>query len=166
MTITNRNTVSIVIVLLCGIALWIIPGQVEDGETSFATGAALLPDLAVSLILIFTLLDLLISFGKSVQSAANRKMAVAGDIALKGAQFSGVVIVAGVMALYAFVLLHLGYLVSSTLLLAFLMTCTGARHFSKLAVITVAAVCVLYLGMRYGFGVHLPVLPDLTVLKG
>lgn len=166
MTITNRNRALIIVVLLCGIALWIIPSQVEDGETSFAAGAALLPDIAVSLILIFAIVDLSISLLRSARSPVGREAAAADDVSMGGAQVWGVVIVAGAMALYALVLPYLGYLVSSVLLLAFLMKCTGARHFGKLAGITVVTVIILYIGMRYGFGVRLQALPDLALLKG
>lgn len=168
--ITNRQIASIVVVLLCGAALWIIPSQVEDGETAFATGASLLPDVAVSLILIFALSDLVLSIARSVGSSDRRNADGAGDVALKGPQLAGLATVAGAMTLYALVLPALGYLLSSTLLLALLMFCTGGRRPLILIAVTLGAVFVLYLGMTYGFRINLQAFPnpgpDFTWLKG
>ena len=166
MIITNKNTISIVIVLFCVGALWIIPLQIEDGETAFATGATMLPDLAVSLILLFTLTDLLHSLVKAIRSTAGREEALANDVPLKGPQFLGLTLVAGAMSIYAFVLPEWGYLVSSMLLLAFLMKCTGARSLTKLVAVTAVVVLGLYLCMKYGFGVHVKALPNLAGLGG
>lgn len=168
--ITNRQIASIVVALLCAAALWIIPSQVEDGEPGFATGASLLPDVAVSLILIFALSDLVLSLARSRRSVNQHDAEGPEDVALGGAQFSGMLSVAGAMTLYALVLPVLGYLLSSTLLLAGLMVCTGGRRPVTLIAVTAGAVFVLYLGMTYGFRIHLQALPDLaaasTWLKG
>jgi len=159
---TNRQVVSVVIVMLCGVALWIIPAEVDDGQTSFASGAALLPDLAVSLILFFVLLDLVISFARRISMTK----VLEADVVIKRAQILGLLTVVGAMTVYAIALLLLGYLVASGLLLIFLMFCTGGRNIALIVVISVMAVAVLYLGMRYGFGIHLPALPNFTELKG
>ncbi|WP_282606215.1 tripartite tricarboxylate transporter TctB family protein [Pelagibius sp. Alg239-R121] len=166
MNTTNRNKVSIAVLLLCGSALWIIPSQIEDGETSFAAGAALLPDVAVSLILFLTLLELIHSLVKTARSVAGREQALANDVPLKNAQVLAVVFVTGAMSIYAFVLPVAGYLLSSTLLLGFLMLCTGAPRSRQVIAVTFAIVLILYLGMKFGFGVNIKALPDLAFLGG
>lgn len=158
--ITNRQIASMVVALLCGAALWVIPSQVEDGEPAFATGASLLPDVAVSLILIFALSDLMLSLARSRRPANRSRAENVEDVALGGAQFTGLLSVTAAMTVYALVLPVLGYLLSSTLLLAGLMLCTGGRRPFTLIAVTAGAVFILYLGMTYGFRIHLQALPD------
>lgn len=154
-----------VVALLCGAALWIIPSQVEDGEPAFATGASLLPDVAVSLILIFALSDLVLSFARSRRTVNGPNTETVEDVTLAGPQFAGLLSVTTAMTVYALVLPVLGYLLSSTLLLAGLMLCTGGRRPITLIAVTASAVFSLYLGMKYGFRIHLQALPDLAAFQ-
>ncbi len=161
---TNRQIISIVILLLCGVAFYAIPTQTEDGENAFLSGASLLPDLAVSLIFVFTVLELAFSLLPHRRSpadaaiSADRKKA---DVVVGRNQFNGVIIVAGLLAVYAFFMLQAGYVVSSALLLTTLMVCAGGRRPVLIVSIAIILSTILFVGLRFGFGTNINALPVL-----
>ena len=159
---TNRQLVSVVILLLCGMAFYTIPLQTEDGEDAFLTGASLLPDLAVSLIFVFTALDLASSIftrRHSPTGVCDNEENNSADVVIGSNQLMGVVIVAGLLALYAFRMLQIGYVVSSALLLASLMFCAGGRHPILMTSVAIVVATILFTGLRFGFGTNINAFP-------
>ena len=164
---TNRQILSVVILLFCGVAFYAIPLQTEDGENAFLSGASLLPDLAVSLIFVFTVLELALSFLPRRRSptdvapvtdskATDSKTA---DVTIGRSQIMGVVIVASLLAIYAFAMLKAGYVVSSALLLIGLMFCAGGRRPVLIISIAIAISTILFVGLRFGFGTNINAFP-------
>ena len=155
----NRQIVSMVIVLLCVAAFWIIPSQTNDGRSGFATGASLLPDMAVTLVLVFSLLDLFLLTLRRNRQGDDQ----ATDVSIGRPQLLALAAVVGGMALYALTLESVGYFVASALLLAGLMVCIGARDRTQITIVTALSVAVLYLGMRYGLDIRLPTWPRMML---
>lgn len=163
---TNRQILSVVILLLCGMAFYAIPLQTEDGENAFLSGASLLPDLAVSLIFIFTALELALSFltrrhlptnaPKDPTVGADSKTA---DVAFGRSQIEGIIIVTGLLAVYAFFMLQAGYVVSSALFLVSLMFCAGGRRPVLIICIAIVVSTILFIGLRFGFGTNINAFP-------
>lgn len=167
---TNRQIISIVILLLCGMAFYAIPSQTEDGESAFLSGASLLPDLAVSLIFIFTTIELALSLLNSHR--ANTDTATDTDtnidrkttaVVFGSNQIMGLTIVAGLLAVYAFVMLRAGYVVSSALLLICLMVCAGGRRPIMILGVAIVISTILFIGLRFGFGTNINAFPGFLI---
>lgn len=151
-------------------AFYAIPLQTEDGENAFLSGASLLPDLAVSLIFIFTALELALSFltrrhlptnaptnaPKDPTVGADSKTA---DVAFGRSQIEGIIIVTGLLAVYAFFMLQAGYVVSSALFLVSLMFCAGGRRPVLIICIAIVVSTILFIGLRFGFGTNINAFP-------
>lgn len=171
---TNRQILSIVILMLCGVAFYAIPSQTEDGDNVFLSGASLLPDLAVSLIFVFTVLELVLSFLPGRRSTTDSpvdtsstidtfsaidKSGKSSDVIIRRNQIFGVSTVACLLTGYGFFMFHLGYVVSSTLLLICLMVCAGGRRPVLMITVAIAISTILFIGLRFGFGTNINALP-------
>ena len=152
---SNRQLCSIGILVLCGMAAYLIPAQTEDGENAAFAGASLLPNLAIALIFLFTALDLTVSFLRQCKPLASRD----GDVAMGTSQFGGVCAVALLLFLFTLILSPAGYLLSSVLLLVGLMFVTGGRDRLQILVTSVVAAGVLFAGLRFAFGININALP-------
>jgi hypothetical protein len=117
---TNRQIISIIILLLCAVAFYIMPMQIDDGEVGAFVGASLMPTLAVSLIVVFVSFDLILSVFLNDMSKTGDK-AGQGDVLFESSQISSIVIVIGLLSLFGMFLIPAGYVLASTALLAGLM---------------------------------------------
>ncbi len=157
----SRQIISLVIVLMCGVMFYIIPLQTEDGEAAALTGASLMPNLAIGLIFGFSLFDLALSFFRKPKPAT-AKGEIPSDMVIMGKdQFLGVLMVVCALTVFALVLRPIGYVPASVLLLSALMFFTGGKRLVTIAIIATATTSVLYLGLRFGFGIHINAFPDL-----
>lgn len=139
-----------------------MPSQIDDGEVGAFVGASLMPTLAISLIAVFVVFDVILSIvwtGVS-KTGAEREHE---DVAIGRSQISSVLIVAGLLSFFALFLSPAGYILSSTVLLAGLMVLTGGRQLVRIAIISFVTTCILYVGLRFGFGIHINAFPDLLV---
>ncbi len=159
MSLTNRNKAALVFVLLSGIALWGLPDQVRGQNELFGMNGALLPALALALICGFSLLDLALSLLVSRRSGTNRETLRANDILLSAGFVYGLLLVALSAALFTLLLPWIGYLPASCALVLTLMFGLGGRKPIAILVISFVAVAVLYLGMRFGLGIHMQAWP-------
>lgn len=146
-------------------AFYAIPLQTEDGENAFLSGASLLPDLAVSLIFVFTALDLAFSFLPRRRSSTDTGHPdnKTTDVVIGSNQIIGVAIVAGLLAVYAFFMLQAGYVLSSALLLIGLMVFAGGRRPILMISIAVIISTILFTGLRFGFGTNINAFPGFLV---
>ncbi len=158
---TQRAVAALAIVVLCLCGLWLLPAEVDDGETGFARGAAMLPAFAILIIAGLVAADAILSTLARRPDAAD----CGGGAAIMGpAQWRSLALVVVAMAGFAAALPYLGYLTPSALLVGVLMYAAGARGFLSLGAMSLAAASVLYLGVRYGFGIYVSAWPDLTRL--
>ena len=158
---TNRQIISIIILLLCAVAFYIMPMQIDDGEVGAFVGASLMPTLAVSLIVVFVSFDLILSVFLNDMSKTGDK-AGQGDVLFESSQISSIVIVIGLLSLFGMFLIPAGYVLASTALLAGLMFLTGGRQLVRIFIISLMTTCILYMGLRFGFGVHINAFPTLS----
>jgi hypothetical protein len=157
---TNRQIASCVILALCGMAFYVIPLQTEDGEIGFLSGASFMPGLATSLIFVFTALDLVFSLiTRRHLSTHSRVDDKSNDVIIGDTQIKGVAIVSGLLTAYALSMLHIGYVVSSTLFLIGLMVSAGGRRPLLLITVAIAMALILYCGLRFGFGTNINAFP-------
>ncbi len=141
-----------------------LPAHVRGDNRLFAMNGTLLPALAIALILALSLLDLIFGLLSSARSGANKRTPGPDDVRLSGASLYGLALVTVAGGLFAFALPWAGYLPASFALVLVLMIGTGGRSPVILLSVAVAAVIVLFLGLRYGLGVHLQIWPDLAGL--
>ena len=152
---SNRQLCSIAILVLCGMAAYVIPAQTEDGEDAAFAGASLLPNLAIALIFLFTALDLAVSFLRQRTPLASGET----DVPMGVNQVRGVCAVALLLFIFTLILSPAGYLLSSALLLGGLMLVTGGRDRLQILVTSVVAAGVLFAGLRFAFGININALP-------
>ncbi len=158
---TNRQIISIIILLLCAVAFYAMPMQIDDGEAGAFVGASMMPTLAVSLIVGFVLFDLILSVFLNDTPKTGDKVGQ-GDVLFGSGQISSVVIVTGLLSFFGLFLIPAGYVLSSTTLLAGLMFLTGGRQPVRIFIISLLTACILYTGLRFGFGVHINAFPTLS----
>lgn len=166
MSLTNRNIASLLIALLAGIALWVLPDHVRGDNLLFGMNGTLLPALAIALILGFSLLDLVLNILFSLRSDDNRQALKDDDVVLDRAGGYGLLLVALAACLFTFGLPWVGYLPASLALILALMFGTGGRNLVPVFAVSLAAVGILYLGLRFGLRVHLQIWPDLILWTG
>ncbi len=159
---TNRQIISIVILLLCGVAFYAISLQTGDGEAAAFEGASMMPNLAVSLIFTFTLVELVLSRLRKRHIATGGRHGHDDDVNLGRSQLGSVLVVSGLLTLFALILLPAGYLLAGFLLVVGNMLITGGRNTVTIVVIATVATIVLYLGLHYGFGIHINAFPQLS----
>ncbi len=162
----NRELVSLTVIFLSLIAFWIVKNSLRAGGETFATGAALLPDLAVSVILGLSCLNLLRSVLGRQKSAATGADLTEDDVPVAGPQIRALLFVCGSMVIFSIGFPVIGYLPMSVLLLIGLMVAAGGRHKTGIILISGITVAVLYLGIRYGLGFHVQILPDFLMSGG
>ena len=160
---SSRQISSLVILMMCGVAFYVIPTQMEDENRGFMTGASLMPDLAVSLIFVLTLLDLFLSFLTKRLAAAQTGATSSNDMPIGTHQFLAILVVAGAMTIYGSFMVQAGYVLSSAVTVAFLMVCTGGRRPLQIACVAIAASGVIFLGLRFGFGVNINAFPSFAI---
>ena len=100
-----------------------------------------------------------------LQGAA--KQAEGGGPPVMGpAQWRGLIIVIGVMAICIAALPYLGYLIPAATLVGVLMKVAGGRGAFSVIAAAASAAAALFVGVRYGFGIYLQPWPDLSMLGG
>ena len=166
MSLTNRNMASLLIAVLAGIALWALPDHVRGDNLLFGMNGTLLPALAIALILGFSLLDLVLNTLSSLRSDDTEKARRDDDVVLNRASGYGLLFVAAAACLFTLGLPWVGYLPASLALVLALMFGTGGRNTGAIFAVSLAAVGVLYIGLRFGLRVHLQVWPDLAFWAG
>ena len=145
-------------------ALWLIPTEVADGQTGFAAGAAMLPSFAAPGVAALTLADAFLFRSGRGGPVGDHEEA---DARIMGpAQWRGLGFVIAAMAIYVAVLPWLGYLAPSAILVAALMRAAGGRRSAVIAAGAVGSAGLLFLGVRYGFGIYLRPWPDLALIGG
>lgn len=167
MFMTNRQIMSLLVVILSGLVLWIIPTQVRGDNQLFGANGTLLPALAVGLMLILSFLDFTLSIFSTTKSDKGRQLARANDVTINKPQAFGIGLVVVSMVLFVWLLPVFGYLAVSSALLVGLMLGIGGRGRPVAIILTsVIAVGVLFLALRYGLGLRLQIWPDLTLWMG
>jgi hypothetical protein len=158
---TSRNIMSVGIVALSGFALWHLPDHVRGDNQLFGANGTLLPALALAIICGLAALETL----RAVISV-RRQNASSGtpsdDVQFGKASVAGILIVTILAGLFAVSLRTVGYFPAATVLVLALMFGTGGRNLGANLLISIAAVALLYVGIRYGLGAHLQVWPDFT----
>ncbi len=167
MFMTNRQIMSLLVVILSGLVLWIIPTQVRGDNQLFGANGTLLPALAVGLMLILSFLDFTLSILSTAKSDKGRQLARTNDVTINKPQAFGIGLVVVSMVLFVWLLPVFGYLAVSSVLLVGLMLGIGGRGRPVAIILTsVIAVGVLFLALRYGLGLRLQIWPDLTLWMG
>lgn len=167
MFMTNRQIMSLLIIVLSGFVLWIIPTQVRGDNQLFGANGTLLPALAIGLMLVLSLLDFILSMLSTSRSDKDRQLARANDVSIKKPQAFGIGLVVVLMVLFVWLLPVFGYLAVSTALLVGLMLGVGGRGRPIVIILTsIIAVGVLFLALRYGLGLRLQIWPNLTLWTG
>ena len=167
MPITNRSIASITIAVLSGIALWMLPDHVRGDNRLFGSNGTLLPALALSIICGLSVLD---TIGAAIigwrKVLDNPKAPSFQDVHIGTETAFGLLLVTLLAGLFALSLRWVGYVPASVLLVLALLYGTGGRKLGFNLVISVGAVTILYVAIRYGLGVHLQIWPKLTGWAG
>ena len=159
MFVTNRNVVSVAIMILSGFALWQLPNHVRGDNQLFGANGTLLPALALSIICGLAALGAL----RSMIGGQNRVPETEDgteDVPFGKASIASVLLVILLAGFFAVSLRTIGYIPAGIVLVLALMFGTGGRNAGRNLMISVLAVILLYLGVRYGLGVHLKVWPN------
>ena len=159
MLLTNRNKISLVLVVLSGVSLWGLPDQVRGQNQLFGMNGTLLPALALALICGFSLLDLLLGLLFSHRLHWSLVTQKGDDVLLSASCVYGLLLVALGSSLFTLSLLWIGYIPASAALVLCLMIGLGGRKTTLLLVVSLVAVTSLYFGMRFGLGIHLQAWP-------
>lgn len=162
----SRQLISLAIMLFCAVAFWIIKSNLRSDGEPFASGAALLPDLAVALMMGLSLLNLTRSYLNRNSSTSSDVGMREADVAIGAPQVTAIGLVAGLMLAFTLIFPVIGYLPVSVLLLVALMVAAGGRNKTAIVLVSCLTVSVLYVGLRYGLGVHVKILPNFMMLGG
>lgn len=165
MLLSKRSIMSLVIVVLSGVALWQLPNHVRGDNRLFGSNGTLLPALALAIICILSALDLIQAFfADRVRTVARQD--TAPDVAFGKASLGGILLVTVLATLFAVSLRTVGYAPAAMLLVLALMFGTGGRDLRVNLLVSILAVGLLYVGIRFGLGVHIQVWPDFSRWTG
>jgi hypothetical protein len=160
-SLTNRDIASITIVILTGIALWMLPDQVRGDNRLFAANGTLLPAFALSLICALSALDLIRGLLASRRNGGFQDERHVDDVKVRGATLAGKLLVTILALLFAVSLRTVGFGPAAMVLVLSLMFGTGGRNPRVNLTVSILSVAILYVGVRYGLGVHIQLWPDL-----
>lgn len=158
---TNRQVVSITIILFCSIALFAISLQTGDGEAGALEGASLMPNIAVGLMFSFTLLDLMISLLQRRRVSAKSDGEFDDAVNWGKHQWFSILAVSGVLTFFSLIMKPAGYIMAGFLMVAAIMLIAGGRNLVKIVLIAFVATVVLYVGLHFGFGISINAFPML-----
>ncbi|WP_206198121.1 tripartite tricarboxylate transporter TctB family protein [Shimia sediminis] len=157
---------SLLLIALSLVGLWVSKSELRSGGTPFASGEAMLPELALCLILGLSILNLVRGLMARADKAKTMDVGAEIDVAIAAPQIAAILFVCGLMVAYSLAFTVIGYIPASIVLLAVLMASAGGRNKMAISLVSVLVAIVLYLGLRYGLGVHAKAFPEFLALKG
>ena len=146
-------------------ALWHLPNHVRGDNQLFGANGTLLPALALSIICGLAALGALRNMFGTWRNAETAEGGT-DDVPFGRASVFSILLVTLLAGFFAVSLRKIGYIPAGFLLVLALMFGTGGRNLGQNLVISVLAVVLLYVGVRYGLGVHIKAWPDLGFWAG
>lgn len=163
---TNRNILSLIIVIASAGALWQLPGHVRGDNALFGMNGTLLPGLALATIFLLSLPNAASGLLKALRGLATRTSPETDAADFGKASVFGVALVTAAAVLFSIGLPQVGFPAVSLGFLVVLMLGTGGRNPPVILATALASVTTLYLGLRYGLGIHLQIWPDPVLWAG
>lgn len=163
---TNRNVLSLIVMIASAGALWRLPGHVRGDNALFGMNGTLLPGLALAAMALLSLPNAASGVLKVLRGPAARPSPEADAVDFGKASVFGVVLVTMAAVLFSIGLPWVGFLSVSLGFLAALMLGTGGRDLRVILAVALASVAILYLGLRYGLGIHLQIWPHPALWAG